>query len=121
MSIPVPAQNSCLREYVRNNNGVFILPVLESSFPNCFHQLFGLLEKLENSDNIIMYSLMMLPIKEKLNYFLEKCLKKKITLYFVLENIKSNPPHCGIISEIETYNLKKLENNYFSNENINDG
>ena len=63
MSIPVPAQNSSLREYVSQKNGTYILPNLESSFHNCFHQLFGSLNNLNDNDMIVMYSLTMLVSK----------------------------------------------------------
>ena len=42
MKMPVPAQNSCLREFVATETDVHPAH-LESGFENCFHQLFGLI------------------------------------------------------------------------------
>ncbi len=109
MSIPVPAQNSCIREYVSQKNGTYILPNLESSFDNCFHQLFGALNVLNKEDIIVMYSLTMLPSGEKLEAFIDKCKQKKIGLAFVLENITISSNFSKILDEFESYNLSKLE------------
>ena len=111
MSIPVPAQNSCIREYVSQKNGTYILPNLESSFDNCFHQLFGALNVLSNEDIIVMYSLTMLPSGKKLDAFIDKCKQKKIGLAFVLENISISNDFSKILDEFESYNLSKLELN----------
>ena len=116
MSIPVPAQNSCLREYVSQKNGAYILPNLESSFDNCFHQLFGALNNLNNDDIIVMYSLTILPSGNKLHTFLDKCKKKNIGLAFVLENISVSNNFCKILDELKSYNLSKLE---LSENNLN--
>ena len=115
MSIPVPAQNSCLREYVSQKKGTYILPNLESSFDNCFHQLFGALNNLNNNDIIVMYSLTMLPSGNKLYTFLDKCKKKNIGLAFVLENLLISNDFSKILDELKSYNLSKLqlsENNW---------
>ena len=111
MSIPVPAQNSCIREYVSQKNGTYILPNLESSFDNCFHQLFGALNFLNNGDIMVMYSLTMLPSGDKLVTFIDKCRQKKIGLAFVLENISISNNFSKILDELESYNLSKLELN----------
>lgn len=109
MNIPVPAQNSCLREFVGNKNGNYVLPFLESSFENCFHQLFGLVNTIEKNSNIVMYSVTMLPSGKKLDEFLELCIKKNVVLFFVLENFDSKIPYSNLLTEIEVYNLKRLE------------
>tara|TARA_E500000178_G_scaffold294485_1_gene299838 strand:- start:699 stop:1112 length:414 start_codon:yes stop_codon:yes gene_type:complete len=111
MSIPVPAQNSCIREYVSQKNGTFILPNLESSFDNCFHQLFEALNVLHEGDMIVMYSLTMLPDGIKLETFIDKCKQKKIGLAFVLENISISKNFSKILDELESYKLSKLELN----------
>jgi len=107
----VPSQNSCLREYVNNKNGTFMLPFLESSFDNCFHQLFGLARVMNAQSNILMYSVTMLPPEKKLNEFLDICSKKEINLCFILENFVSFRPYSDLKNEIQTYKLKNLENN----------
>lgn len=116
MSIPVPAQNSCIREYVSQKNGTYILPNLESSFDNCFHQLFGALNVLKKEDLIVMYSLTMLPSGDKLDTFIDKCKQKKVGLAFVLENISILNNFSKILDELKSYNLSKLE---LSKNNLN--
>ena len=109
MSIPVPAQNSSLREYVAHKKGIYILPSLESSFDNCFHQLFGTVANTSYGDIIVMYSLSMLPNEIKLNKFLGECKTKGIGLAFVLENISVSEDFSKILDELELYELAKLE------------
>lgn len=109
MKIPVPAQNSCLREYVTQRGGSYILPHLESCFENCFHQLFGLMDELEQGDTILMYSVSMLPKGQKLNQFLRKCKKNKLKLAFVLENLGVDDDHTVLHQELSGYLLADLE------------
>ena len=109
MTIPVPAQNSCLREYVSRNGGSYILPNLESSFDNCFHQLFGAAHNISSGDLIVMYSLTMLPEGLKLDRFLGDCRIKGIGLAFVLENIKVFGDFTKVLDEQRSYKLAGLE------------
>ena len=111
MSIPVPAQNSCIREYVSQKKGTYILPNLESSFDNCFHQLFEALNVVKNGDIIVMYSLTMLPNGDKLQTFIAMCKQKKIGLAFILENISISNNFTEILDELEAYNLSRFELN----------
>lgn len=111
MIIPVPAQNSCIREYVANKKGIFILPDLESSFDNCFHQLFGAIGNLVKGDAIVMYSLSMLPTGKKLINFLDICSAKDITLAFVLENFDICGDYTKIVEDLDAYELTSLELN----------
>jgi sporadic carbohydrate cluster protein (TIGR04323 family) len=109
MSIPVPAQNSSLREYVAQQNGIYVLPNLESSFDNCFHQLFGAVNMVDSESTIVMYSLTMLPSGSKLTRFLSSCKIKNISLAFVLENILVSKNFSRIHDELESYKLSRLE------------
>ena len=108
MSIPVPAQNSCLREYVAQKQGIYILPNLESSFDNCFHQLFGAINSATSGSMIVMYSLTMLPNRKKLNKLLIECREKDIGLAFVLENFSVSDNFTKILDELESYDLERL-------------
>lgn len=107
--MPVPAQNSCLREFVSNSGGEYILPHLESSFEECFHQLFGLVEDLAKDDMVLMYSVSMLPKGEKLEQFLVRCAERKLGLAFVLENIKEQAPFARTLQELDCYSLAELQ------------
>ena len=109
MSIPVPAQNSSLREFVAQRKGTYILPNLESSFDNCFHQLFGAITSVAHGDAIVMYSLTMLPNGLKLQMFLQQCKVKGITLAFVLENFSVADDFSTILKELASYTLADLE------------
>ena len=109
MSIPVPAQNSCIREYVSLNGGNYILPNLESSFENCFHQLFGAANNISSGDFIVMYSLTMLPEGLKLDRFLGDCRIKGIGLAFVLENLSVCADFTRVLDELRSYKLADLE------------
>ena len=65
LTIPVPAQNSCLREYARANELIYVLPPLEHYFENCYMQLFTAIKSLESGDILGMYSAAMLPRNHK--------------------------------------------------------
>jgi len=109
MMIPVPAQNSCIREYVANNNGLYIIADLESSFDECFHQLFGAISNIDEGDALIMYSSTMLPKGKKLNKFLDICSLKNLTLAFVLENFSVLGDYSKLINDLEVYELASFE------------
>ena len=88
-NIPVPAQNSCLREYANANNLIYVLPPLEHYFENCYMQLFTVIESLIEGDIIGMYSVAMLPQNfSKLNKIFDAVEKKKCSFYFILESKK---------------------------------
>jgi sporadic carbohydrate cluster protein (TIGR04323 family) len=109
MRIPVPAQNSSLREYVTQKEGTYLLPNLESSFDNCFHQLFDAINTASAGSAIIMYSLTMLPDGAKLAKLLSECKLQGITLTFVLENFSVSENFSKILDELESYSLATLE------------
>ena len=109
MRIPVPAQNSSLREYVTQKEGTYLLPNLESSFDNCFHQLFDAINTASADSAIIMYSLTMLPDGAKLDKLLSECKLQGITLTFVLENFSVSENFSKILDELESYSLATLE------------
>ena len=60
-SMPVPAQNSCLREYVASKDAIYGLPQCENIFPNSYVQLFGTINSIEPGGHVVMYSFHMLP------------------------------------------------------------
>ena len=85
LTIPVPAQNSCLREYARTNELTYVLPPLEHYFENCYMQLFTALELLEERDILGIYSAAMLPLEnKKLRNVFNLIEKKKSSIYCVL-------------------------------------
>lgn len=85
--MPVPAQNSCLREYAIRNEFVYALPQCEHIFNNSYVQLFGTLNSLEVGGNIVMYSMLMLPEQSSALQKIADILNiKNINIHFVLEN-----------------------------------
>lgn len=113
MVIPVPAQNSCIREYILKKNGKYILPPLESYYQGCYHQLFGLLASLPQNSNIIMYSLSMLPLDNALKMINIKniSIEKNIKYIFVLENCECTLNEIRFENEARSYSLAKLQAN----------
>ena len=85
--MPVPAQNSCLREYCRNIDGQYVLPRLEHKFINCFMQLFSIGKEARSGHIIAMYSLEIILGNEKALKFVEEKLDSGVEFHFVLENL----------------------------------
>jgi len=112
ISMPVPAQNSCIREYIKNNQGSYILPALESHFDNCYHQLFNIANTMPSGQSIIMYSLSMMPKEKKLDMLLSICNERQISFTFVLEAFESKPNFENLIYELEALDMHKYISNY---------
>ena len=85
-TIPVPAQNACLREFAKSQELNYVLPPLEHYFKDCYMQLFTALKSVERGDILAMYSAAMLPndLKKLKCIFLE-LEKRDGKMYFVLE------------------------------------
>jgi len=87
LSIPVPAQNSCLREFAASVDLPYVLPPLEHTIPGSYMQLFTAINMAQSGDIVAMYSLLMFPSSlVKLNHIFELAVGKKISFYFVLES-----------------------------------
>lgn len=108
--MPVPAQNSCIREYVSRNNGIYILPPLESYYPNCYHQLFGLLHAVPYSAKIVTYSVTILPLdnKNKIAEIKRISTEKSIQFAFVLENLECSLNDDKFTKEVNNYNMRDV-------------
>ena len=112
ISMPVPAQNSCIREFIKNRQGDYILPALESHFDNCYHQLFNLASIVPSGQSIIMYSLSMMPSEKKLDMLLSSCGKREISFAFVLEAFESRSSFQNIIHELNATNMHSYISDY---------
>lgn len=55
-NMPVPAQNTCLREYSTNINAQYVIPQLEHKFENCYMQLWTTIKSMQTGDILAMYS-----------------------------------------------------------------
>lgn len=86
--VPQHVQNIVLQDFCRKNNIDLQLSATEYTYTNSSFILMELLEKLDKYDGIIFYSLLQLPIDNKLrSYLYKKILKKKKYLYFAVENL----------------------------------
>lgn len=86
LTIPVPAQNSCLREYAKAQNLIYVLPPLEHYFEDCYMQLFTALKSIEKGDILAMYSAAMLPNDlVKLRYIFSELRIREGKIHFILE------------------------------------
>ena len=85
-TIPVPAQNSCLREFASSQKLIYVLPQLEHYFEDCYMQLFSLIKIINEGEILAMYSASMLPLDlDKLKYFFSELESKNAKVHFVLE------------------------------------
>jgi len=85
--MPVPAQNSCMREYVAKRGGYFLLPQVELKFENCYIQLCGTLLGASKGDTVLMYSFeMFYEAIPKISGEVNSAIAKGISFAFVLEN-----------------------------------
>jgi sporadic carbohydrate cluster protein (TIGR04323 family) len=91
--MPVPAQNSCLREYALQMNFSYKMPQCEHIFPRCFMQLFTTLTSAELNSHIAMYSFHMMPKDDqKMKEILAIQKQKSLTFHYVLEKKIARTP-----------------------------
>ncbi len=85
--LPVPAQNSVLREAANRLEVKYILPRVEHFYKDSFIELNTLLRKADEKSIIGMYSFLMLPLDiKKLRMINDLLYKKNLRIYFALEN-----------------------------------
>jgi len=85
--IPQKVQNLVIRDYCFRNNFNLILSATEYKSQNSFLMLDSLCNKKKKYNGVVFYSLSMLVEMTKYWNLLEKFLKKKIYVYFALEEI----------------------------------
>lgn len=86
--MPVPAQNSCMREYVSRQGGAYVLPLLELMYEECHLQLFRLLESVPYNSELCAYSALMLPrAQDKIDKIDRLLLSKNLKFHFVFERL----------------------------------
>ena len=84
--IPVPAQNTCLREYAANKKLQYVLPQLEHKFDECFMQMWTTLRQMSEGDILAMYSAEMIIYSPKAINILQNIVNSNIKAHFILEN-----------------------------------
>lgn len=84
--IPVPAQNTCLREYAANKKLQYVLPQLEHKFDECFMQMWTTLRQMSEGDIMAMYSAEMIIYSPKAINILQNIVNSNIKAHFILEN-----------------------------------
>tara|TARA_B100000242_G_scaffold73622_1_gene47281 strand:- start:1005 stop:1421 length:417 start_codon:yes stop_codon:yes gene_type:complete len=108
LTIPVPAQNSCLREFAKAQKLVYVLPPLEHYFQNCYMQLFTVLKSMQDGDILAMYSAAMLPTnKKKLEFIFSELKYLDAKMHFVLES-KTVKNLEEVKSLLFSYSLKNM-------------
>tara|TARA_B100000161_G_C33469415_1_gene377306 strand:- start:2 stop:418 length:417 start_codon:yes stop_codon:yes gene_type:complete len=108
LTIPVPAQNSCLREFAKAQKLVYVLPPLEHYFQNCYMQLFTVLKSMQDGDILAMYSAAMLPTnKKKLEFIFSELKYFDAKMHFVLES-KTVKNLEEVKSLLFSYSLKNM-------------
>ena len=113
LTIPVPAQNSCLREFAKAQKLVYVLPPLEHYFQNCYMQLFTVLKSMQDGDILAMYSAAMLPTNKKKEEFIFSELKYlDAKMHFVLES-KTVKNLEEVKSLLFSYSLKNMFDNMY--------
>ena len=87
-NMPVPAQNSCLREYASANGFAYALPQCEHIYDDCYVQFFGTLMSLPENHHMVIYSILMLPEREAdIEALCQVLESKSISIHTVLEKI----------------------------------
>jgi len=106
--VPVPAQNTALREFARNKSQVYVLPFLEHKFAGCYMQLFTVLKTAQPGDYVAMYSASMLPIEDsrKLSLVEDEIRKRDCLIHCVLEGITTKSIK-GLENIIMSYRLRQ--------------
>lgn len=86
-AMPVPAQNSCMREYAASKSFNYSLPSVELIYDHCYLNLFSLLQRVDTEDHICCYSFLMLPLNysAKFEKLIEITQQKSLTWHFVFE------------------------------------
>jgi len=108
LCIPVPAQNSCLREYARSIDAIYVLPPLEHVITGSYMQLYTAVNMAHQEDTIAMYSIMMMPTSlNRLQSIFALSESKNISFYFILESRRVVTID-NFLSEFRSYELRNL-------------
>lgn len=84
--MPVPAQNSCMREYCNQLGRTYVFPLVELFYKNCHSNLFRLIESVPKEAHLCCYSILMIPkTDEKIELISKVMAEKGLTFHFVLE------------------------------------
>ena len=105
--VPQHIQNIILRNYCANNNHIFFLSASEYTMTNSYNILNQVVEKIDNFDGIIAYSMFQMPEDFNLRTkIFNKILSKNKILLFAVENMElSNEDDKEKINEI--WEIKK--------------
>ena len=107
--LPVPAQNSVLRELAIRLKLNFILPRVEHFYEDSFIELNTLLKTAEMGSIIGMYSFLMLPLDiTKLKNINNLLAKRNLRIFFALEN-RFFENTCDIKNLYRSHVLKKMQ------------
>jgi sporadic carbohydrate cluster protein (TIGR04323 family) len=105
--LSVAIQNKLIREYCTNKGLHLSLPVVESHWNDCYHQLFGLCNKVETGSHIILYSAAMMPDNKKYIELKKLIADKDIKFHFIQENINGKLGNKDIELAMLDYRLRE--------------
>lgn len=105
--LSVAIQNKLIREYCVNKSLHLSLPVVESHWNDCYHQLFGLCNKVESGSHIILYSAAMMPRDKKYTKLNKLISDKDIEFHFIQENINGKLGNKDIELAMLDYRLRE--------------
>ena len=107
--LPVPAQNSVLRELATRLKLNYILPRVEHFYEDSFIELNTILKTAEKGSIIGMYSFLMLPLDiTKLKNINNLLAKRNLRIFFALEN-RFFENTCDIKNIYRSHVLKKMQ------------
>ena len=85
--VPQRMQNMVIREYVESKQCKFLLSAVEYYMENCYMMLDSLLEKIDEVDGLVFFSMTFLPKdKQKREFLFKKILDHGKELHFALES-----------------------------------
>jgi len=87
-TIPPPLQVLLIKEYCKNKDILFSLPVEEFRFEGFYIELFGILKNIKKLDGLIMPSIKLIPKEKKyMDDFFQICNNENLEIHFILESI----------------------------------
>ena len=98
-----------IKNYCRNNDILFSLPIEEYIFKDCYIELMGIINNLDHIDGIIMPSIFLLP-RSKVKYFLNSCKKNSVQLHFIMESIILDSYDKKVNEIIELFEINNIIN-----------
>ena len=86
-TVPQHVQNIVIRDFCKNNNLQYLLSATEYAIKNSYLILENVINKLDEIDGVVFYSLFQLPTdQKKRKHIYKKFITESKSLYFAVEN-----------------------------------